>query len=43
VAAFTMNRPDEERDAAQRWLATKVRVSAVKLKDTGSVAEAGRY
>ena len=42
VAAFTMNRPDEERDAAQRWLANKVRVSAVKLKDAGSVAEAGR-
>jgi len=42
VAAFTMNRPDEERDAAQRWLATKVRVSAVKLKAAGSVAEAGR-
>jgi hypothetical protein len=42
VAAFTMNRPDEERDAAQRWLANKVRVSAAKLKAAGSVAEAGR-
>ena len=41
VAAFTMNRPDEERDAAQRWLAAKARVSAVKLKNAGSVAEAG--
>jgi hypothetical protein len=35
-----MNRPDEERDAAQRWLAAKVRVSAVKLKDAGSVGKA---
>jgi NADPH-dependent 2,4-dienoyl-CoA reductase/sulfur reductase-like enzyme len=41
VAAFTMNRPDEERDAAQRWLAAKARVSAVKLKNAGSVLEAG--
>jgi 3-phenylpropionate/trans-cinnamate dioxygenase ferredoxin reductase component len=42
AAAFTMNRPDEERDAAQRWLANKVRVSPVKLEDAASVAEAER-
>jgi NADPH-dependent 2,4-dienoyl-CoA reductase/sulfur reductase-like enzyme len=40
VAAFTMNRPDEERDAAQRWIAAKVPVSAQKLKNSASVAEA---
>jgi len=43
VAAFTMNRPDEERDAAQRWIAAEQRVSAVKLKDAGSVADAPLY
>jgi NADPH-dependent 2,4-dienoyl-CoA reductase/sulfur reductase-like enzyme len=40
VAAFTMNRPDEERDAAQRWIASKQRVSAAKLKGSGPVAQA---
>lgn len=40
IAAFTMNRPDEERDAAQRWIASKQRVSGSKLKNSGSVAEA---
>jgi NADPH-dependent 2,4-dienoyl-CoA reductase/sulfur reductase-like enzyme len=34
VAAFTMNRPDEERDAAPKWIEAKQTVSAAKLKDT---------
>jgi NADPH-dependent 2,4-dienoyl-CoA reductase/sulfur reductase-like enzyme len=33
VAAFTMNRPDEERDAAPKWIEAKQPVSAAKLKD----------
>lgn len=32
VAAFTMNRPDEERDAAPRWIESKRQVSAEMLK-----------
>ena len=32
VAAFTMNRPDEEREAAQKWIASKQRVSAEVLR-----------
>ena len=32
VAAFTMNRPDEERESAQKWIASKQRISAEKLK-----------
>ena len=32
VAAFTMNRPEEEREAAQRWIASKERVSAERLR-----------
>jgi NADPH-dependent 2,4-dienoyl-CoA reductase/sulfur reductase-like enzyme len=39
VAAFAMNRADEERDAAPRWIASKQRVSAEKLK-AGSLSEA---
>jgi NADPH-dependent 2,4-dienoyl-CoA reductase/sulfur reductase-like enzyme len=31
VAAFTMNRPDEEREAAPKWIENQQRVSAVKL------------
>ncbi len=31
VAAFTMNRPDEERDAAPKWIELKQRLSAAKL------------
>jgi NADPH-dependent 2,4-dienoyl-CoA reductase/sulfur reductase-like enzyme len=34
VAAFTMNRPDEERDAAPKWIEAKQTVSAAKLEDT---------
>ncbi|MGI8958810.1 MAG: oxidoreductase C-terminal domain-containing protein [Bryobacteraceae bacterium] len=40
VAVFTMNRPDEERDAAPRWIASKRRVSAEKLRGSGSLSEA---
>jgi NADPH-dependent 2,4-dienoyl-CoA reductase/sulfur reductase-like enzyme len=32
VAVFAMNRPDEEREAAPRWIQSKQRVPAVKLK-----------
>jgi len=32
VAAFAMNRPDEERDAAPRWIESKRRLSAAELK-----------
>jgi NADPH-dependent 2,4-dienoyl-CoA reductase/sulfur reductase-like enzyme len=31
IAAFTMNRPDEEREAAPRWIESKQRVSAEML------------
>ena len=41
VAAFTMNRPDEEREAAPQWIEARQRVSAAKLKDAARpVAEA---
>ncbi len=33
VAAFTMNRPDEERNAAPMWIETQQVVSAAKLED----------
>ena len=33
LAAFTMNRPDEEREAAPKWIEAGQRVSAEKLKD----------
>jgi len=33
VAAFTMNRPDEERDAAPKWIEAKQSVSGERLKD----------
>jgi NADPH-dependent 2,4-dienoyl-CoA reductase/sulfur reductase-like enzyme len=33
VAAFTMNRPDEEREAAPKWIESKQNVSASKLGD----------
>ncbi len=32
VAAFVMNRPDDERDAAPRWIAERTPVDAVRLK-----------
>jgi NADPH-dependent 2,4-dienoyl-CoA reductase/sulfur reductase-like enzyme len=33
IAAFAMNRPDEEREAAPRWIEARQTVSAPKLKD----------
>jgi NADPH-dependent 2,4-dienoyl-CoA reductase/sulfur reductase-like enzyme len=33
VAAFTMNRPDEERNAAPKWIESGQRVSASKMAD----------
>jgi 3-phenylpropionate/trans-cinnamate dioxygenase ferredoxin reductase subunit len=36
VAVFTMNRPDEEREAAPKWIEEKRVVSAAKLKDTSA-------
>jgi NADPH-dependent 2,4-dienoyl-CoA reductase/sulfur reductase-like enzyme len=33
VAAFTMNRPDEERNIAPKWIESGQRVSATKLSD----------
>ena len=33
VAAFTMNRPDEERNVAPQWIERGQKVSATKLKD----------
>ena len=33
VAAFTMNRPDEERNVAPKWIESGQRVSATKLTD----------
>jgi NADPH-dependent 2,4-dienoyl-CoA reductase/sulfur reductase-like enzyme len=40
MAAFTMNRPDEEREAAPRWIAAKTRVSAARLRKSEKVSEA---
>ena len=34
VAAFTMNRPDEERDVAPKWIESGQTVSATKLADS---------
>ena len=33
VAAFTMNRPDEERNVAPQWIETGQKVSSARLKD----------
>ena len=33
VAAFTMNRPDEERNVAPKWIESGQRVSITKLTD----------
>jgi NADPH-dependent 2,4-dienoyl-CoA reductase/sulfur reductase-like enzyme len=41
VAAFTMNRPDEERDAAPKWIESRQTVSARRLEDAShSIATA---
>lgn len=36
VAAFTMNRPDEEREAAPKWIEEKRVVDAAKLRDASA-------
>lgn len=36
VAVFTMNRPDEEREAAPQWIEGKRNLSAAKLKDAAA-------
>lgn len=41
VAAFAMNRPDDEREAAPRWIAAKQVVPAQELKKTSSLADLG--
>lgn len=35
IAAFTMNRPDDEREAAPRWIQSKERMPVEKLKGSG--------
>jgi NADPH-dependent 2,4-dienoyl-CoA reductase/sulfur reductase-like enzyme len=40
IAAFTMNRPDEERDAAPKWIESKQQVSAERLKGASSIVDA---
>jgi NADPH-dependent 2,4-dienoyl-CoA reductase/sulfur reductase-like enzyme len=35
VGAFTMNRPDEEREAAPKWIESRQVVSRSRLQDTG--------
>ena len=40
AAAFVMNRPDEERDAAPRWIESKQPIDAGRLKGSGSVQQA---
>jgi len=40
VAAFTMNRPDEEREVAPEWIRTKRAVAAERLRDAKSVRDA---
>jgi NADPH-dependent 2,4-dienoyl-CoA reductase/sulfur reductase-like enzyme len=41
AAAFTMNRPDEERDVAPKWIESRQTVSARKLEDASqSIANA---
>ena len=44
VAAFAMNRPEEERDVAPKWIEARRRVSAARLRDTSQpIAEAGEF
>lgn len=37
VAAFVMNRPDEERDAAPKWIESRQAVSSDKLRDASQL------
>jgi NADPH-dependent 2,4-dienoyl-CoA reductase/sulfur reductase-like enzyme len=39
VAAFTMNRPDDEREAAPKWIQSKQKVPAERLRSAGAVGE----
>jgi 3-phenylpropionate/trans-cinnamate dioxygenase ferredoxin reductase subunit len=42
VAAFAMNRPEEERDIAPKWIEARQRVSIAKLRDASQpIASAG--
>ena len=44
VAAFAMNRPEEERDIAPKWIEARQRVSTARLRDTSKpIAEAGEF
>jgi 3-phenylpropionate/trans-cinnamate dioxygenase ferredoxin reductase component len=44
VAAFAMNRPEEERDVAPKWIEARQRVSTAQLRDTSKpIAEAGEF
>jgi hypothetical protein len=44
VAAFAMNRPEEERDVAPRWIEARQRVSPARLRDASQpIAEAGEF
>jgi len=40
AAAFVMNRPDEERDAAPRWIESKQPIDAERLRESASVQQA---
>jgi NADPH-dependent 2,4-dienoyl-CoA reductase/sulfur reductase-like enzyme len=41
MAAFAMNRPEEERDVAPKWIESRQRVSAIRLADTShSISDA---
>jgi NADPH-dependent 2,4-dienoyl-CoA reductase/sulfur reductase-like enzyme len=40
VAAFVMSRPDEERDAAPKWIEARTRVSAARLATASPIANA---
>jgi NAD(P)H-nitrite reductase large subunit len=44
VAAFAMNRPEEERDVAPKWIEARQRVSTARLRDVSKpIAEAGEF
>jgi NADPH-dependent 2,4-dienoyl-CoA reductase/sulfur reductase-like enzyme len=42
VAAFVMNRPDEEREAAPKWIEAGQTVAAAKLREAGSALVAAQ-
>lgn len=44
IAAFAMNRPEEERDVAPKWIEARQRVSTARLRDASKpIAEAGEF